>query len=135
MPNTNPKRDGDSSENHHTGLGAGVSSGDVFQNAFRRTGFARGKVGGKAIQRRAVRADDFVVVAEVEEHMRVIERRVGADAHEFLRADFDDGNTGIVVEVRNDIIGHRISPWNGNEKRRSQRDSARNAAHHTGGFG
>jgi hypothetical protein len=38
--------------------------------------------------------------------MGMIERRIGADAHELLRADLDDGNSGIVVEVRNDIIGH-----------------------------
>ena len=36
----------------------------------------------------------------------MIERRRRADAHEFLGADLDHGNTGIVVEVRNDVIGH-----------------------------
>ena len=77
-------------------------------DAFRRAGFAGGEIGGKTIQRRAIRADDLVVVAEIEEHMRMIERRVGADAHEFLRADLDDGHAGIVMEVRNDVIGHNI---------------------------
>jgi hypothetical protein len=43
--------------------------------------------------------------------MRVIERRIGADAHEFLRADLDHGDAGIVVEVRNDMVGHNSSPW------------------------
>src|SRR5882757_3913747 len=82
-------------------------SGDlVLQHAFRRPGLAGAEVGGVAIQRRAIGTDDLVVVAEIEEHMRVIERRVGADAHELLRADLDDRNAGIVVEVRNDVIGH-----------------------------
>jgi hypothetical protein len=40
--------------------------------------------------------------------MRVIERRIGAHTHEFLRADLDDRDAGIVVEVRNDMVGHSI---------------------------
>jgi hypothetical protein len=40
--------------------------------------------------------------------MRVIERRIGAHTHEFLRADLNDRNTGIIVKVRNDMIGHSI---------------------------
>src|SRR6478609_7610408 len=75
-------------------------SGDlVLQDAFRRAGLARSEVGGEAVQRRAIGADDLVVVAEVEKHMRMIERRVGPDAHEFLRSDLDDGNAGIVMEM------------------------------------
>jgi hypothetical protein len=38
--------------------------------------------------------------------MRMIERRIGADAHEFLRTDFDDGDTRVIVEVRNNVVGH-----------------------------
>jgi len=45
--------------------------------------------------------------------MRMVERRIGADTHELLRADFDDGNAGIVVEVRNDRIGHRYFTFSG----------------------
>src|SRR3954470_48546 len=84
------------------------SGGLVLQHAFRRARLAGAEVGGEAIQRRTIRADDFVVVAEVEKHMRMVERRVGADAHEFLRADLDHGNAGIVVEVRDDMIGHQL---------------------------
>jgi hypothetical protein len=52
-------------------------SGDlVLQDAFRRAGLARGEVGGKAVQRRAIGADDLVVVAEVEKHVRMVERRL-----------------------------------------------------------
>src|SRR4051812_34087386 len=61
-------------------------SGDlVFQHAFGGTCLAGGEVGGKTIKRRAIRADDLVVVAEIEEDMRMVERRVGAHAHELLR--------------------------------------------------
>src|SRR6476469_905692 len=84
-------------------------SGDlVLQDAFRRAGLARGEVGGEAVQRRAIGADDLVVVAEVEKDVGVIERRVGAHAHEFLRADLDHRYAGIVVEVRNDVVGHEL---------------------------
>jgi len=36
----------------------------------------------------------------------MIKRGVGADAHELLRAYFDDGDAGIVMEVRDNVIGH-----------------------------
>src|SRR5271167_2059397 len=98
-------------------------SGDfVLQHAFRRPGFAGGQVGGVAIQGRAIGADDLVVIAKIQEHMRMIERRIGADAHEFLRADLDDRNAGIIMEVRNDVIGHLYSPWMATET--NQQDAA-----------
>src|SRR4051794_33596991 len=75
----------------------------VFQRAFGRTGFAGAEIGGVAKQRRAIGADDLVVVAEIEEDVRMIERRVGPDAHELTRADFDDGNAGIVLKVWDDV--------------------------------
>ena len=40
--------------------------------------------------------------------MGVVERWIGAHAHEFLRADLDDGDAGIVVKMGNDMVGHRI---------------------------
>jgi hypothetical protein len=40
--------------------------------------------------------------------MRVIERRIGADTHELLRADLDDRNAGVIVKMGDDMIGHRI---------------------------
>src|SRR4030081_1745578 len=82
------------------------SGGLVLHHAFRWPRLARREVGGVSKQRRAIRADDLVVVAEIEEHMRMIERRVGAHTHEFLRTDLDHGHAGIVVKVRNDMIGH-----------------------------
>ena len=71
-------------------------------------GFAGREVGGVAVQGRAIGADDLVVVAQIEENMGVIEWRIGAHAHEFLRADLDDGDAGIVVKMGNDMVGHRI---------------------------
>jgi hypothetical protein len=38
--------------------------------------------------------------------MWVIERRLGSDAHEFTRADFDLREAGLVVEMRNHVLGH-----------------------------
>jgi hypothetical protein len=40
--------------------------------------------------------------------MRVVERRIGAHAHELLRADLNNGNAGIVMKVRDDMVRHRI---------------------------
>src|SRR4051794_28473843 len=82
------------------------SGGLVLHHAFRRPRLARREIGSVPKQRRAIRADDLVVVAEIEKHMRMIERRIGAHAHEFLRTDLDDAHAGIVVKMRNDMIGH-----------------------------
>src|SRR5690349_13622079 len=84
-----------------------AGSGHVLEYTFRRASLASAEIGGETVQRRAVRANDLVVVAEVQKYMRMVERRVGADAHEFLRADLDDRRAGIVVEMGNDRIGHR----------------------------
>ncbi|GEC14785.1 hypothetical protein NWI01_06770 [Nitrobacter winogradskyi] len=39
----------------------------------------------------------------------MIEGWIGSDTHEFPRADFNDGNAGIVMEVGNDVIGHAFN--------------------------
>src|SRR4029079_19361509 len=84
-------------------------SGDlVLQDAFGRPGFASGEVGGKTVERREIRADDLVVVAEVEKHRRRVERRIGAHAHEFLRADLDYRDPGVVMEMRDDMVAHQL---------------------------
>src|SRR2546426_571494 len=57
------------------------SGGLVLHHAFRRARFAGAQIRGKAIQRRAIGADDLVVIAEIEEHVRMVERWIGADAH------------------------------------------------------
>src|SRR5712692_6567083 len=97
-------------------------SGDlVSHHAFRRPGFAGREVGGVAVQGRAIGADDLVVVAQIEENMGVIERRIGAHAHEFLRADLDDGDADIVVKMGNDMVGHSIHLGSNGGGRKSTR--------------
>jgi hypothetical protein len=48
----------------------------------------------------------LVVVAHVDEHMRMVEGRPGADAHELVRADADALVAGIIGEMGDDGIGH-----------------------------
>jgi len=86
----------------------GRSGGLVLHHAFRRPGFAGREVGGITKQGRAIGTDDLVIVTEIEKDMRVIERRICAHTHELLGADLDDRDAGIVVKVRNDMIGHNI---------------------------
>ena len=84
-------------------------SGDLISHhAFGRPGLASGEVRGVTKQGRAIGADDLVVVAQIEKNMRVIERRIGAHTHELLRTDLNERNAGIIVKVRNDMIGHSI---------------------------
>jgi len=59
-----------------------------------------------AIERRAIRADDFALITHVEEDMWMIERRIRADAHEFLHADLNGIMASVILEVWDDVIGH-----------------------------
>src|SRR6185312_15017150 len=59
-----------------------------------------------AVERRAVGADDLALFADVQVYMGMIEWRLGADAHELPCSDLDDGDTNVVMEMRNDVIGH-----------------------------
>lgn len=54
----------------------------------------------------AVGTDDFALIAHVEKDMRVVERRCGPYAHEFLGADLDHRHARIVVKMRNDVVRH-----------------------------
>ena len=67
---------------------------------------AGAEIAGVAIERRAIRTDDLVIVAKIEKNVRVIEWRIGSNAHELLRSDLNDRDACIVVKVRNDMIGH-----------------------------
>src|SRR5262249_38206627 len=69
----------------------------------RRVGIEFGIV---PVERRAIRTDNLFVFTHVEEDMGMVERRLGADAHELPGADLDDGDARIVVEMRNDVVGH-----------------------------
>src|SRR5271156_2255315 len=88
-----------------TGIGIRLD-GVAFQGAFRRPRLARRERWIVTIKRRAIRADIFGVIAHIAVHVRVIERRYGALAHEFPGADLDDRNADIVMEMWNDIIRH-----------------------------
>ena len=67
------------------------------------------ELGVEPVERRAIGADIFRVVAHVAEYVRVVERGQGADAHEFLGADLDCRNPKIVMEMRNYIVCHALS--------------------------
>jgi hypothetical protein len=82
------------------------ASGYVPQHALRRPSFPCRKIRSKAIKGGAIRADDLAIIPKIEKDVRMIKRGVGADAHELLRAYFDDGDAGIVMEVRDNVIGH-----------------------------
>jgi hypothetical protein len=57
-------------------------------------------------KRRAIGADRLGLVTEVNENVRMIERRGGADAHEFFSANLNERYAGIIVEVRNEVLCH-----------------------------
>src|SRR5205814_10436397 len=59
-----------------------------------------------AEERRAIRTDDFLIAPHVEENVRMIEGRNGSDALELPGADLDDGHSGRIVKMRNDVIRH-----------------------------
>ena len=87
-----------------------TSDSGVVQGAFRRPRGVRRQRRVVATERRAIRADVLGILAHVAIDVRVIERRHGADAHELLGADIDDRNAEVVMEVRNDCIGHARLP-------------------------
>ncbi len=58
------------------------------------------------IKRRTIGAHDLAVIAAIKKNVGMIEWRIGADAHEFLRADLYGGDAGVVVKVGNMMIGH-----------------------------
>ena len=65
-----------------------------------------------AIERRAIRAHILDVLAHVAEDMRVVLRWQRTHAHEFLSADLDDLNAKVVMEMRNNFVGHVVgTPW------------------------
>ena len=65
------------------------------------------ELGIVAIERRAIFADDLVVVAHVAEDVRMVEGRLRPDAHEFTGPDLDHRDAGVVVEMRYGVVGHR----------------------------
>ncbi len=58
------------------------------------------------IMRRAIGADGIVIVAHVDENMRMVEGRQCADTHKFLGADPHLRNARLVVVMRRAMGGH-----------------------------
>src|SRR5262252_2367083 len=58
------------------------------------------------VKRRAIGADDLIIFAHVEKDVRVIKRRLRPGAHELARADLDLDEAGLVMEMRNNMLGH-----------------------------
>ncbi len=58
------------------------------------------------VERRAIGADGFRALAHVDENVRMVEGRQGADAHEAMRADFHARQAGLIVEVRRGVVSH-----------------------------
>src|SRR4051812_45647270 len=112
------ERDDDSKRNHPALAQAAAArsvkveggAGLVLVEALGRARLARLQLRAIAEQRRAIGADDVVVRAHVEEHMRMVEGRLRADAHELARAEIDRRNPGVVVEMRDAEIGHSRAP-------------------------
>src|SRR5262249_38306792 len=80
------------------------------EGAFRRTRSMGRQRRIEPVEGRAIRTYDLGIAAHVEEDVRVVEGRHGADAHELLGADFDHADAGIVMEMRDDVAGHDRSP-------------------------
>jgi hypothetical protein len=96
----------------HSGKCDGLSPGNRWlcwlENTFRRFAAAvQSFVIGE--MRRAIGADRVIVLAHVDENMRMIERRQSADAHEFLGADPHLRNARLVVKMRRAVRGHDVS--------------------------
>jgi hypothetical protein len=81
----------------------------AFQGAGRRHRFVGCERLIVSVERRAIRADEFRIVAHVAEDVGMIERWQGANAHESGSADLDNGNPEIVVEMRNYSICHVLA--------------------------
>ena len=81
-------------------------SANVVKFAFRWACLARRQRRVVAIERRAIGAHILNVLAHVAEDMRMVLWRQRTYAHEFLGADHDDRNAGLVMEMRNDLVCH-----------------------------
>ena len=79
---------------------------NVVQGAFRRPRGMRRAASGRSGRASSNRGRRTRHRPPCRKHMRMVERRRGAHAHEFLGADLDDRNAGVVVEVGNDRLSH-----------------------------
>lgn len=77
-----------------------------MENAARRIGLLGLQRRIVTVKGGAVGTDLLIVVAHIDEDMRMIEGHGSAGAHEFLDADLDHAVSAIVLEVGNGMPGH-----------------------------
>ena len=82
------------------------SGGFVDDRAFGRDAGAGFQRMVELVERRAIGADEFRGVAQIEIDMRVIEGRACAFAHQLVGVHADDGHAGVILEMRDKIVGH-----------------------------
>ena len=104
--------DGDTLARHRRGS----SGGRVHDGALGRLGLARAEAGIMAIERRAIGADGLGLGAHVDEDMRMVEGGQRTHAHEFLGADTNRGDAGLIVEMRDRVIGHGLKSAGSNAR-------------------
>jgi hypothetical protein len=71
---------------------------------------------------RAIGTDRILIIAHVDEDMRMIERRQGTDAHEFLGANAHLRDTRLIVEMRRSVVGHDENQDDENQDDKKQDD-------------
>lgn len=59
----------------------------------------------------AIRADNLVVIAHIEKHMRMVVRFTGTTAHEFLYAHFYCRYAEVVLVMGDGACGHDVTPF------------------------
>jgi len=84
------------------------SDDDVTEFTFRRARLVRRQRRIVAIERRAIRTHILDVLAHVAKDMRVVLWWQRTHAHEFLGADLDELNAQVVMEMRNNFVGHVV---------------------------
>jgi hypothetical protein len=82
----------------------------IDEQAVRRVGFQRPESRIEAEARRAIGAENRVLLAHVDVDVRVIVRRRNADTVEFPDADSDLRDRAVVPELRIAAAGHRFRP-------------------------
>ena len=76
-----------------------------------RLGLIMGKLFVVAIESRAVRTYDFIVIAHVQKDMRMIIGRARANALKFPRSDTDFFEALVIVKFWSTGMGHFEIPW------------------------
>lgn len=84
------------------------SGGFSREKAARRDCFRRLQGRIVAVEGRAIGTDFLVLVAHVDEDVRVVERDGSARAHEFLDADLDDPVPAVVLKMGDAVAGHVV---------------------------